>query len=455
MIKLAAGFVQALLTQGVLFAVLLAGPAWALDVEAIAVTGDSAPGGGEFTSFASFPSIRDDGTVAFVAGATGGESAGGVFLWSRESGIRALRREGEIAPNGARYVSLRLASARALNAAGDVAGLASLDDGSTGIFVFSASGDRQIALLGDLAPGTSCPFVNRFLNVGLSDTGAVAWQADLLDCSTSRLFPGRGVYANFGAGNVAIANQGDTVFGSTVEGFPPYGGVAINATSQVAYFAYISEPLDSAIILDAAGSPGVGIRRGDALPGTGGGTFGTLTDEFLGLSDSGNIAFSADIGGEGSIHRGVFAITSSGIRKVAVHGEPIPTGGVFDFDPNDFMSAQINDTGDVVFTPRLNGGLYYDIAGLGLIPAAREGWPAPGTGGGTFSFSHVNFQHASLSESGAVFFSFIDGGTGGSGIFLVPRDSVPAMTPFAWSALMAALLAAATSLLRTRERQAP
>lgn len=448
MTKVAAIRHRLLLVHGFLFSALLNVPAAALDVEAIAVTGDTAPGGGTFAGFGSFPSIRNDGTVAFSAGIAGGD--GGIFLWSNGSGFSALRRVGDMAPSGALYTSLSLHSAHALNGSGDVAGFAMLDDGSSGIFVFSASGDSQIALVGDPAPGTSYSFTD-FWSVGLSDTGAVAWYSRVSGCSQRPFCPDSGVYANFGSGNVAIANVGDTVFEATVKGFGHFGTVAVNATSQVGYSAFFSEPLCSAIILDAAGSPAIGIQKGDFLPGTGGGSFGGLTDEFPGLSDSGNIAFTADVIG-GSTARGVFAITANGLRKIAVDGDPVPTEGpfgTFGFFPNDFMNAVVNDAGDVVFTPRVGEGLYYDFVGLGLMTVAQEGWLAPGTSGGTFG----RFQNAAISDAGVVFASPINGGSGGGGIFLVPRDSVPAMSPFAWGGLGAALLAAATVLLRHGGRQ--
>ena len=126
--------------------------------------------------------------------------------------------------------------------------------------------------------------------------------------------------------------------------------------------------------------------------------------------------------------------------------DPMPGGGTYSFSPADWVSPVINQADDVAFTA--SGGVFLNEGDLQVtFPLALTGWLAPGTGGGTFNL----IDQPSINENGDVaFWATINGGTGGSGIFLVPASSAPAVGPAGRLALAGAVLLVSFALLRLR-----
>jgi len=71
----------------------------------------------------------------------------------------------------------------------------------------------------------------------------------------------------------------------------------------------------------------------------------------LAINSQGEMAFEGRVHG-GSSTSGIFVGSKSGVRKVAVVGDPSPVGGTF----NHLALPLLNDHGDVLFWASLEGG---------------------------------------------------------------------------------------------------
>lgn len=153
---------------------------------ALAFAGDAAPGtgAGVFQDFI-YP-VSSAGGVAFLGAVSGGSATGGVFL--AQSGIVPVAIEFGSAPGtgGATFVSVN--APPAIDDAGSVIVSAGLAGGSAsgGVFVYDP-GLASLApalLAGDAVPGVSGAVLASFGQVAVNDTGEIAFVADLDDGRT-------------------------------------------------------------------------------------------------------------------------------------------------------------------------------------------------------------------------------------------------------------------------------
>ena len=131
-------------------------------------TGDPAPGGGTFYMFNSV-SLNDSGQVLFSAWVDAPLRTG-VFLWS-EGSVQAIAQTGDAAPGGGTFLSF---SQQSLNASGEVAFDAIFSTRGPGVFLFSRGVVSSIARWGDPAPGGTISSAN---SPSLNDAGQVALRA--------------------------------------------------------------------------------------------------------------------------------------------------------------------------------------------------------------------------------------------------------------------------------------
>jgi hypothetical protein len=120
-------------------------------VEAVAVAGQSVPGAGPITTIASLPDLADDGVLAMSLAFGSGPVAGGVYLHDA-GGFAPVALAGEIPPDagGAAFASFGFLSR---NEAGEVAFVATLDDGRSGVFLASPGAPAAVpALTGSALP---------------------------------------------------------------------------------------------------------------------------------------------------------------------------------------------------------------------------------------------------------------------------------------------------------------
>lgn len=137
-----------------------------------------APGGGKFTQ-AIDPRLNDNGQIAFM-----GETAAGlgVYLYEIASGqIKALATPGMTLPGGGKLDGAATSEcALAINAAGAVAMLLKVDDGSMGVYTYHDGLVDGVAHAGMTLPGVGA-FDTAEHCVAIGKQGDVAFQANLHD----------------------------------------------------------------------------------------------------------------------------------------------------------------------------------------------------------------------------------------------------------------------------------
>jgi hypothetical protein len=326
----------------------------------IVLTGQSAPGGGTFSSFPYHSFINDADQIVFL-GATNGStfSPNGIFL-ATPSGTQLIAKAGTQAPGLAagvtildfdiNYHRVNTAGQATFEAWLDGPGIDSTGDDNTNAgsnWIFSNNQLQLIAQYQAPAPGTGASFRN-FDRTTLNDLGQVAF---------------RGVLT----------------------------GVGISAGN------------DSAFWMGTPGNLQVIAREGS--PGPGGLTYGDLQGfDYPVLSSKGNVAFLANIaGGDPFFNRAFFAGTPGNLQLVAHSGDAAPgTDTTFHDIHGGWNTPRVNDMGEVFFASTLNDGTRGIWAGkpsqLKLV--ARTETPAPGLAGATFDF----FFDLGLNEKGDVAF---------------------------------------------------
>ncbi len=203
----------------------------------------------------------------------------------------------------------------------------------------------------------------------------------------------------------------------------PGGGVlreishmALNNADVIAFAARVEHGgVPRALFLTSAGVHEKVVGAGD--PTSVGGRFTEFMN--LAINSQGEMAFEGRVHG-GSATSGIFVGSKSGVRKVAVVGDPSPVGGTF----NHLALPLLNEHGDVLFWASLEGGevpsgLFLSSNGVIKKMAAR-GDPLPG--GGRLSFIGLSY---SFNGSGmAAFEAAITGVEASTGIFLAQDGTV-------------------------------
>lgn len=311
----------------------------------VAVTGDAAPGtGGVYTGFYGSFSLNASSQVSYTAQLQGGSASDAIFRSDAGTAL-PLVRIGDPAPSPI--------------AGGDFAFLMSADVADDGSVLFLGSGSFS-----PTGPAFSGIFVATELGV----------EAVVVDGQAAPGVPG-GVFESFGGADRNEA--GDVAFRSTVRvGDTPVRG----------------------IFLADEGGPTLLVREGDPAPGTGGAGFVDLFDD-LQTDDAGEVVFVASYRPSPTNDKGVFVASPTGVRAVALEGDPAPGGGTFTgFETQVSLDAD----GHAVFVADLDGvpgaGLFVETSS-GLHRVARAGDPAPGT-----SEAFQQFLDPDLNEAGDVLF---------------------------------------------------
>jgi hypothetical protein len=259
----------------------------------IASAGDPAPGGGSFTRFEQ-PSINDAGDVAFFGDLASGE---GVFV--EPAGAAPMFKvavTGDPAPGGGSFDTFD--GVARINASGDVAFLATVSGGPTGVFVYDGGTMTiaSIARVGDptLDAREICSFVAPSVGLGGSLTAfQVGTKASCANALETELY---GIYRDTGAGIGRVALQGDAtpIGGNTYDDF--LGDPDLNETDQVLFRASITGTLKSTglFLFDAGGPTTITVvRTGDAAA-TVGGFLRTITEP--NLTNGAQAGFRANLG---------------------------------------------------------------------------------------------------------------------------------------------------------------
>ncbi len=318
----------------------------------IATAGDVAPGGSEFRKFTD-ASINDDGDLAFRGDLATGE---GVFVRQSGGGLAAAVRTTDPVPGGGFFGVFPMVSD--INADGDVAFLATVAGGASGVYRYTAltTTITPVAVVGD-PTGDGRQFC-AFSSVDLGDSGNVVLHTTTqVDCNDTGEHPRDGVYEQSGGGFVSVAQIGDaTPIGGTtyasILGIPE-----INASDVVGFRTRTAgvENVTGLFDFDPSGPTTTLLTAtGDSVPGS---TGFLRTIAFSHLTDGGRQAFRGRLR-SGTARFGIFLVGGAP-DVVALNTSPVPTdlfgaGAIYRTIEEDFgvdrsgtkvtFSAKVHDT---------------------------------------------------------------------------------------------------------------
>jgi hypothetical protein len=218
--------------------------------------GDHAPGMPADISFddLSWPSLSASGHVAFYSTLAGPQLdyPQNESLWSDRSGSLALvARYGDSAPglpSGVFFRTLgydpKLDAAGHVAFHGNVAGPGITDANNEGFWSDVGSSLALVARTGDHAPGM--PDGVNFGTFGdneplFSSSGKIAFRAELIGSGTDRT-NGAGIWSNESGSLRPVVRLGDPAPGSNGKVFGNFDDLMLNATGQVAFRGFITDP---------------------------------------------------------------------------------------------------------------------------------------------------------------------------------------------------------------------
>jgi hypothetical protein len=303
---------QASLTSGSSSGIFTGTPG---SMQAVALNGGPAPGGGTYSSVTSNPTLNASGQVAFAAWVNAGANQG-IFVGAPGS-VQAAAMSGNAAPAGGNYNNFLGNSV--LNAAGQVAFLSNLTGGSSsqGIFVGAVGAIQVAALQGNVAPagGNYSDFINTPV---LNHFGQVAFYSNLTGgSSTSGIFVGApgAIHAVALQGLPAPAGNGATFSGFNINNY-----IELNAHGQVVFLGNltgtgVTSANDQALYVASPGGVVEVVRKGDLIDvGNGSGFYTVSTINFFASGDS--FSDSGEL-----VYRLTFTDGTSGMFKSTV---PVP-----------------------------------------------------------------------------------------------------------------------------------
>ncbi len=307
-----------------------------------------------------------------------------------------------------------------INEAGEVALLGFLDGGSaaSGVFVESESAGRKVALAGEVAPGTGGATYSGFFvfdPVLINDSSDVVFSASLTGGSATR-----GIFVESNGSLSALALLGDPAPGTGGGVYAAFSDLAINDAGQVAFVATIgSGSTTEGLFLDSLTDPAVAVAlAGDATPGIAGGSFDSF--QIATVDDAGAIGTLARIDTPAGASDAHFILSGGSGSLIARDGDPAPGTGGGSYDFFNVSPPATNGSGDVAFVMPIAGGtggegLFVERAGV-QSAIALEDDPAPDGGGGTFSIFDA---FPAIDEAGRVaFIADLAGGTTPNAVFL-------------------------------------
>ena len=378
-----------------------------------------APGGGTFDIDFEPWSVNDSSNVAFVADlkSAGTDIGEGVFA-SRQGQLVQIMRAGQSAPGGGTFTSVAGCCALGhtpLNSAGDGAFAYSLEPldphlgVNAGLYRFSLLAPTPTAVVVPdvTAAPTGGEFVGVFFDTSLNNRGDLMFGGIAPGLQQTGCVPGPCPGLDGAAVGVFKADKANNIIGVVIPGDPaPNGGVFdeadhgwINDRGEIAFEAHVKGeeciPVNPPFVCGgsvykrlAKGQIQSIAHQGDPVPVSArGGTYRLAFGPVM--NSSGDLIFIGDLTpptpppGQGK-DRGVFLFDAQTGATTAVvrPGDPLPGGGSF---ANAFSFPYLyglNNGGDVSLVGRLNTGatgLYASSHGK-LQLVARTGTVIPGLG---------------------------------------------------------------------------
>jgi CSLREA domain-containing protein len=376
-------------------------------VSKVASVGDSAPGGGTFTTFvsgagyATIPIVADSKQVTFRAFLTGGPSQG-VYLFDGGT-LTKVAAAGDSSPIGGSYTSFGRAPVP--NESGQVTFFAAMSGSSAAtctsqsapcaVFRRTAAATRSGAVItkllagGDPGPIGVGGTINDIASGPImNDSGQVTVWTGIANglASQSILRITNPVESVAAVGNSTPIGGTFSSFIEPVSGFPATS--IVNNQGQVAFWGAVSGGSGTAGIFITQAPPSqplitAGPVAGAAAPGTNGGTFGANFD--LDINASGRAVFANTVTG-GTSNAGVFLFfAGSPVQDISLQGEAAPGGGAY----NNFFPPVNNDGNTIVGHATTSGGpgegLYLFFAGSPDQSVVLKGDPLPSPASGTYN----------------------------------------------------------------------
>ena len=237
---------------------------------------------------------------------------------------------------------------RVVNQSGDYA---FVGEGGTAIFFLShtaASGATPTRVLqfGDEVPGFSGSRITNFASLQLNDSGHMAFQA------RANLSTGQGLQLILSYDGTSFQDLVDSTMPAPGQGGATYLSFSLLGLDNAGDFAFLANTTatpPTVYIAMSGSSPTVVARTGDPAPGTAGTFRGFDTGNFVSaaLNNSGQLMMTCDISG-GAGGTGFFVFSTAGIRKVVANGDANPLGGLFTISPQTAWGV-FNNQGQVAF----------------------------------------------------------------------------------------------------------
>ncbi|MCU1343607.1 MAG: hypothetical protein JWN92_3030, partial [Candidatus Acidoferrum typicum] len=392
--------------------------------------GDAAPNTGGVVSsvLADRFFVNAKGQVALGLPIIGGSSPRGIFLWSQPGGLTKVVADGDVSPIAGRAfgsVSLGALSLSSVSGIGEASGSGSAFNAS----FFSAAN-----------PG---------LSTLLNDSGQLAFSSVLISGTTLSeaifLYDPNGTMTKIAASTDPAPNGQTFVRVSPAHGLNNAGMVAFDAETVTS----TSPPTGPVPIL-----PGMFVGSASTAPQQigflGNNSPGPSLDLFLGISDTGDVAFeNFTILGPGNSTFGIFTGTGGGTAQlIAQNGTATPAGvgGAFALGTTYRNGANVTTTFDNIARFDSNSDIalragifqgnnsdsgYFRQMQTGptagkLLPVVLQGQAVPG--GGTFDtipIPDTTGANFTLGPDGAL--AFLNGFTSGSskhGLFVARADGI-------------------------------
>jgi hypothetical protein len=358
------------------------------------------PGGvGSFAADMQIGGLNDAGQVAFRSSFIGGPgpatSGNGIFLGDGQT-VRTVARAGQVAPDGNGFF-MNMGLPTGINEAGQVAFVSQLqtttggETDNSGVYLGNGTTLTQIAREGQPSPNGSemYPYLypSRVVQ-GVNDIGQVVFSAPIASLGGGDNLQASRLYLSDGMTSKLIAKQGEpapdgatqySLFSKSDAAGEPS---SINAAGQVAFQGSTSIPggvgYEGIFLNDGQGTRVVA-RTGQAAPDGNGQIF--RFRDLSGLTDSGNIAFLADLAsttGGAADNSAIFRTDGDALLQVARIGQATPEG-VGNFTSL-WPNPAVSDGGHVAFQATLNSGgsgrnegVYLFHESFGQIKVARTG----------------------------------------------------------------------------------
>jgi hypothetical protein len=363
-------------------------------LDAVAESGQAAPGGGTLAGFGAEVATAADGRVAFVAAFGGGGTR--IFLGGAGEPVEVVRT-GAGSPAGGTFTGFRLVG---VSASGRVGFRGAVSGGRDGLFFWDGGGLEPVVVVGDASPAGGS-----FTDVGfarMNDADLWTFRGAVSGGAASGVFRADAAPV-LPVLSAAVLVGAPTPIGGTFRAFPDSLVPSIDPAGRVAFRATVAdaEPPSGAFVVEGDGTLSKVVAVGET---TDSGVLVRLRD--VELADDGSVLVRATVAGGSP---GIFHARDGRVEPLAVLGDATDLGGGFRF-----TEATVQATvADAIFLG--------ERAGVFLVPAPGEVHALAELGAATpLGGTYTTLDPPTSGERGPIVFGAgIAGGRAGEAIFAV------------------------------------